>query len=233
VVNACAQLTMGLAFAFVMYTAAAAFLLAFFPEGFAALRAAGRRIAALDAFLLLLMAIGLWHICHQFAALLMDRLHALAVPDIDGPTLVDLPAPAVTAVANAVRSIFSRAAMLAVLALAIRKLPKRWMLIPLVLLAVCASVADDVRTPAEFALEYAVGFVTLASALLFCLWFARNNYLAYVLILGLAALHPAFSELLHSGNSALATQGWAVAAVMLAGLAWALGPGLMRGRLPR
>jgi len=69
----------------------------------------------------------------------------------------------------------------------------------------------------------------MASGLLFRLRFARYNYLACVLILGLAGLHPALSELLHNGNAALATQGWAVAA----GLAWVVGPGLMRGRLPR
>jgi hypothetical protein len=228
VVTTSVVLAMGVAFAFVMYGAAAGFLLSFFPDSVAALRPAPRRAMAVDAGVLLLLAFGLWHICHQLAEVLTDRFHTLAILGVDNPALIGLPAPAVEAVANAVRSIFAQGAMLAVLALAVQKLPKRWMLGPLTLLAVCALVSDEVRTPGEFALEYLLAFAGIACALTFCLWFARNNYLAYAMVLGMAAIHPALAELLHSGNAGLEMQGWAVVAVIAAGIAWAVGPGLVR-----
>jgi hypothetical protein len=77
-------------------------------------------------------------------------------------------------------------------------------------------------------LEYLLAFAGIACALAFCMWFARNNYLAYAMVLGMAAIHPALAELLHSGNAGLEMQGWAVVAVIAAGIALAVGPGLMR-----
>jgi len=46
--------------------------------------------------------------------------------------------------------------------------------------------------------------------------------------LGVMALHPALAELFGNGNAALQMQGWMVAGAMVAGLAWAVGPGLAR-----
>lgn len=129
--------------------------------------------------------------------------------------------------ANVVRAIFTRAALLALIVLAVRKLPKRWMLVPLLLLAVFALVSEDVRTPGEFALEYVLAFVGVACAIAFCVWFARLNYLAYMLVLGMGAVHEAMAELLHSGNAGLETQGWIVLGAVLLGIAWAVGPGLI------
>jgi hypothetical protein len=128
-----------------------------------------------------------------------------------------------------VRSIFTRAAMLAVGALAVRWLPKRWMVAPLALLLAGAMVSEDVRTVGEFALEYLPALVGVACALTFCLWFARRNYLAYLLVLVVGAVYPALAELFHSGNAGLAMQGWMVAAVILLGVAWAVGPGVAGG----
>ena len=96
------------------------------------------------------------------------------------------------------------------------------------LLAVCALVSEEVRTPGEFALEYLLALVGVACAVAFCVWFARMNYLAYVLVLGMGAVISALAELLHSGNAGLEMQGGIVAAAVLAGLAWAVGPGLAR-----
>jgi membrane protease YdiL (CAAX protease family) len=223
-----AVLVMGAAFSYVMYCAAAAFLLSFFPESAGAMRLDQRRAMGLDAILLLLLAIGLWLFCQQTAAVLAGRFHTAAILGVDSPTLIGIPAPALAAVASAVRSVFSRAAILAVLTLLAGKLPKRWMLTPLMLVAVFVTMSDEVRTPGEFALEYAVGLLGIACALTFCIWFARENHLAYLLVLGLTALHPALAELFHSGNAALETQGWIVAAVLIVGIGWAVGPGLMR-----
>jgi hypothetical protein len=133
-----------------------------------------------------------------------------------------------------VQTIFTRAALLALVVLAARKLPKRWMLAPLTLLTVCALVSEEVRTPGEFALEFVVAFVGVACVAVFCVWFARVNYLAYLLVLGMGAVGSALSELLQSGNAGLEMQGWIVAAVMVVGLVWAVGPGLAaaRGQAP-
>jgi len=225
VVTTCVGVAIVVAFAYVMYGAAAGFILSFFPDSMAAFRKV-RRVLAVDAAVLLLLAIGLWHFCYQLAAVLTDRLHALAILDVGSPSLIGLPAPALAAVANVVRAIFTRGALLAVVALAIRMLPKRWMLAPLTLLAVCVLVSGDVRTPGEFGLEYLLAFAGIACALAFCVWFARNNYLAYALVLGMGAVYSALSELLHSGNVGLETQGWVVAAVVASYVAWAVGPGL-------
>jgi hypothetical protein len=227
-VTTCAVLAMGVAFAFVLYGAAVAFLLSFFPDSAAALRAPQRRLLGLDAGALLLLATGLGFLYDRFGALLTDRFPALALLDPGSPSLIGSPAPAVSAVAAALPAIFSRGAILAILALAIQRLPKRWMLAPLMLLAICAAVSDDVRTPGEFALQYVVAFAAIAGALAFCLWCARNNYLAYAVVLGVMALHPALAELFGNGNAALQTQAWAVVAVMAVAIGWAIGPGLAR-----
>ena len=62
----------------------------------------------------------------------------------------------------------------------------------------------------------------------FCRWFARNNYLAYALVLAIMAMRPLVVELLGSGNAGLQMQAGAVVAVALAGVGWAVGPGLAR-----
>jgi len=192
------------------------------------LRLAQRRVLGLDAGLLLLLGIGLWAVSSQVGAIQTDRFHAVALVGVGSPNLIGDPAPAVEAVANAVRSVFARGAILAILALVAQKVPKRWMLAPLALVAIVAMVSDDVRTPGEFALEYVVAFVGVGCALLFCLRFARNNYLAYTLLLAVLALRPALAELLGSGNAGLEMQAWVLVALMAAGVAWAVGPGLVR-----
>jgi len=228
VITTCVVLAMGVVFSYVMYGAASGFLLSFFPESVAALRAPQRRVMAVDAVVLLLLAMGLWHFCQALADVLTDRLHAVAILGVDSPSLIGLPVPAVTAVADVVRALFTRSAILAVLALVMQKLPKRWMLAPLTLLVVCVLVSDEVRTPGEFALEYLLAFAGIVCALAFCVWFARKNYLAYALVLGMGAVHSALAELLHSGNAGLETQGWVVVAVVVVAIAWAVGPGLVR-----
>jgi hypothetical protein len=64
---------------------------------------------------------------------------------------------------------------------------------------------------------------------LFCLCFARKNYLAYALVLWAMALRPALAELFGNGNPALERQGWMVAGALAVSVIWALAPAL-RGR---
>jgi hypothetical protein len=227
-VTAAAGVAIQVAFAYVLYGGAAALVLSFFPESLAAFRPV-RRVLAWDAVVLLLSAIGLWIFCQQVAALLTDRFHAVAFVSAEDPSLIGLPAPALAAVAELVRAIFTRAALLALGVLAVRKLPKRWMLVPITLVGACALVSEEVRTAQEFALEYAVALLGLACVLAFCIWLARRNYLAYVLVLGMGAVHAALTELFHSGNAGLEMQGWMVIAAVAVGLAWAVGPALFQG----
>jgi hypothetical protein len=176
----------------------------------------------------LLLAFGLGILSTQLGTILTDRFHAVALLGAGSPDVIGNPSPAVAAVASAVRSVFGRAAMLAALALLVRRIPKRWMLAPLGLLAAAAMVADEVRTPGEFALEYVLALLAAGCAVAFCVWFARNNYLAYALVLGGMALRPAIVELMGSGNAGLQMQAWAVVAVAVAGVGWAVGPALAR-----
>jgi hypothetical protein len=226
-VTAAVVLAIEVAFAFVLFAAAAALVLSFFPESLAALRQV-RHVLAWDAVVLLLVAIGLWQFWHQSAALLSDRLHALAFVEVDDPSLIGLPLPALTAVIDAIRTIFSRAAILALGVLALRNLPKRWMAAPLVLLLAFVAVSGDVRTPGEFALSYGTALAGLGFTLAFCMWFARRNYLAYLLAFTLSALYPAAAELFQSGNQALAMQGWMVVGAAVLAVAWAVGPALFQ-----
>ncbi|HEX3745302.1 MAG TPA: type II CAAX endopeptidase family protein [Bryobacteraceae bacterium] len=213
-------------FAFAIYGAAVALVLSFFPESTAAFSAA-RRVFAFDALTLLLLAAGLWMMCHQFGAILVDRFHALAFVGVEEPTLVGTPWPAFTAIADVARSIFVRTAMLALGVLAVRMISKRWMLAALVLLAACAMVPGDIRTAGEFAIAYAPALALVVCAAIFCVYFARRNYLAYVLVLAAMAVYPALAELFGSVNAGLAIQGWMVVAAMVLALGWAVVPGLI------
>jgi hypothetical protein len=226
-VTAAVVLAIEVAFAFVLFATAAGLVLSFFPESLAAFQRV-RRVLALDAVVLLLLAIGLWQFWHQLAGLLTERFHALSFVEVDDPSLIGLPVPALTAVIDAVRTIFSRAAILALGVLALRSLPKRWMVAPLVLLLAFVAVSGDARTPGEFALSYGTALTGLAFTLAFCLWFARRNYLAYVLVFTLDSLYPAAAEMFHSGNRALAMQGWIVVGAAVLALAWAVGPSLFQ-----
>jgi len=177
---------------------------------------------------LLLMAIGLSLICREITTALVNGFHTLAILDVDAPTLIGLPAPVLAAIAGVARSVLSQAALVALFALAFSRLRRRWMVGLLALLAACAFVSEEVRTPGEFALEYAIAITGIACALAFCVWFARGNYLAYFAVLTASAFHPAIAELIHSPNSGLVIQGWILAAVLLVILSWTLGPGLTR-----
>ena len=82
---------------------------------------------------------------------------------------------------DAVRAVLFYAAIVATAALVLERLPRRispWLLAPL---APCVLLPLEIRTPGEFGLQYAAALITVAAAVGFCLWFARKNYLAYVL----------------------------------------------------
>ncbi|MGA2267645.1 MAG: type II CAAX endopeptidase family protein [Bryobacteraceae bacterium] len=221
-------LLMTVIFAFLILGAAAALLTSFCPESMAALRAASRRLLGLDAGAALLVAIGLWVFLNQLDAVLADRFHAQALFAIGSPDLIVSHAPALAAVAEAARSLLMNAAILAFIAIVVRKLPKWWMLAPLALAALSVNLSGDIRTPGEFALQYGMALIWGGCAVLFCLCFARKNYLAYALVLWMLALRPAMMQLFGNANPALQMQGWMVAGVLALSVAWAVAPALGR-----
>ncbi len=214
--------------AFLLLSGAAAFLTSFYPEGAAALRARYRRVYGGDAAAAVLAAAGLALLSSRLAAWLMDRFHACALFSISSPDLIASAGPAAAAIAGAVRSTLLRAAIAGALALVWRHLPKRWMRAAAVLAAPFVILPSAIHTPGEFALHYGVALIPVVAAVLFCVCFARENYLAYLLALWMLALQPALAELFGNPNPSLHTQGWIVAAVLAASLAWAVGPAFRR-----
>jgi membrane protease YdiL (CAAX protease family) len=221
-------LLMAVIFMFLMLGAAAALIALFYPESVGALRAANRGLLGLDAGAALLAAAGLAILLNQHDAMLMDHHHAQALFAIGSPNLIVSRAPALAAVATAAMSVLMSAATLALIAIVIKKLPKWWMLALLALAALTVNLSGEIRTPGEFALEYGMAAIWAGCAVLFCLLFARKNYLAYALVLWAMALRPAMTELFGTGNPALERQGWMVAGVLAVTVVWAVAPALRR-----
>ncbi|HEV2446068.1 MAG TPA: hypothetical protein VGS58_09105, partial [Candidatus Sulfopaludibacter sp.] len=222
----CLTVLMAAIFGFLMLGGAAALLTSFFPECTAALRRINRRALGTDAAFALLAAAGLSILLSRLQALLTGRFHALALPAISTPDLISSALPALSALADSVRSVIVMAAVVGVFVLIVRRLPRRGLSIPLGLLAACALLPADVHTPAEFALHYAFACLGIGCAALFCLRIARDNYLAYALVLFAMALRGPLGELFGNGNAALQVQGWIVAAVLALVALWAAAPAL-------
>jgi hypothetical protein len=225
-----AILAMTVIFVFIMMAAAAALLLSLFPQSLAQLRAANRGALALDAVTALTVAVGISVALNQLRGLLFGLFPAQALFSIGSPDLIVSSAPALAALADAVRSTLMTAAGLAVIVMGIRKTPKRWMLVPLAFVALFAMLSPDTHTPAEFALQYGLAFVGAGAYALFCLWFARNNYLAYALALWVMALRTPLAQLFSTTNPALQVQAWIIAAAMALTLVWAAYPAFARKR---
>jgi hypothetical protein len=211
-----------------MGAAAAAIIVTFYPDALPALRRANRAALALDAFVALLAAIGIALALHQFQGILFDRFHAQAVFSISSPDIIASAAPALAALSAAVRGLLTDAALLGLIALLAWQLNRNWMRYAAALLALCATIPGEVRTPGEFLLHYTISLAMAAAGVAFCWFFARRNYLAYALVLWLVALRTPMMQLLGSGNSGLQMQGYLVAAIMAATLIWALAPAFLR-----
>ncbi len=220
---------MSVVFGFLLVGGAAALLTSFYPDCTAAFRAPNRRLLGLDAAVALLAAAGIGLLLHQCEAWLMDRFHAQALFSIGSPDLIVSAAPALAAIANAVRSTIFYGSMVGTVALIARRLPKRWMQLGAGLLAVFVLMPTDIRTPGELAFEYGIALVTGAGMLLFCYRFARNNYLAYAVVLWALSLRGPLGELFGTSLAAMHVQGWIIAAVLAGSVVWAVLPGLTGG----
>ena len=60
--------------------------------------------------------------------------------------------------------------------------------------------------------------------------FARHNWLAYGVVLWVAALRSPLSQLFGNGNASLEAQGWIVAVVLGVSFLWAIAPAFWRPR---
>jgi hypothetical protein len=212
--------------------AAAAIIVTFYPDALPALRRANRAAMALDAFFALLAALGIVLALRQFQAILLDRFHGQAVFSISSPDIIASAAPALAALSAAVRGLLTDAALLGLIALLAWQLNRNWIRFAAALLALCATIPGEVRTPGEFFLHYTISLAMAAAGVAFCWFFARRNYLAYALVLWLVALRTPMMQLLGSGNSALQVQGYLVAAIIAATLIWALAPAFLRRTAP-
>ncbi|MGD0773894.1 MAG: CPBP family intramembrane glutamic endopeptidase [Candidatus Solibacter sp.] len=222
------SLAMSVIFGFLLMGAAAALVVTFYPDAVPALRRENRAATAFDAVAALLAATGIALLVHRFQGILLDRFHAQAVLSISSPDIVASAAPALAALANAVRGLLTDAALLGLLALLAWQLAKPWTRYGAALLALCATLPSEVRTPGEFLLHYAISLAMAGAGMAFCWFFARRNYLAYALTVWLMALRAPLMQLLGSGNRALEMQAWMVAAIMAATLIWAVAPALRR-----
>ena len=222
------SIAMGAIFGFLLMGAAAALIVTYFPDALPALRRANRAAMAFDAIAALLAAAGIGLLLRQFQGILMDRFHVQALFSISSPDIIASAAPALAALSTAVRTLLTNAALLCLLTLLAWQLTRPWMRWAAALLALCATIPGEVRTPGEFILNYVISLALAAGGIAFCWFFARRNYLAYTLVLWLVALRTPMLQLLDTANSALQTQGYLLAAIMLATLAWALAPAFLR-----
>jgi hypothetical protein len=219
---------MSAVFGFLMMAAAVALIASFYPASLAAFRRESRSLLGRDAGIALLAAAGLALLLRQGALLLLDRFHGSALFSIDAPDLIVSALPSLSALSGAFRSVLFDAAALALVALVVARLPRRWMLAPLGLLLTFVQLPVNIRTPGEFALQFSLGCLAVAAAMAFCFWFARGNVLAYALTLWLLALRGPLTELYANGVSGLSVQGAIVAAAMAAGILWVLLPSFRR-----
>jgi hypothetical protein len=165
---------------------------------------------------------------YQFQGMLAERFHARTVLSMGSPDIIASAAPALGAVANGVRGLVLDAALLGLLALMAWQMTKPWMRCAAALLALCATLPNEVRTPGEFLVSYAASLGIAAAGIAFCWFFGRRNYLAYALVIWLTALRAPMMQMLGKGNAGLETQGWLIAGIMAATLIWAVFPALGR-----
>jgi hypothetical protein len=191
-----------------------------------ALRRENRRAMGRDALVALAAAIGLGLIVYQLNALLASVFHAQSLPSISAPEFIASRVPALSAIASAVRSWLMDGAGLALAAMLVMRAAKSKLAIAVALVAAAALLPADVRTPGEFLVHYVGALLAIAALVAFCRWFGRRNWLAYGIVLWVAALRGPLGELFGTGNDALQTQGWIVVAVLAATVLWAVAPSL-------
>jgi hypothetical protein len=206
------------ALGFVLMAGAAGLVSAFHPDMLAAFRAPGRRALALDALAAVAAAAGIGLAGRQLDLLLVSRFHAQALIGIDAPALIASKLPPLAAASGALEGVLLYAAGLTILALVTAR---RTALLGAAALLPFALVSSGIRTPGELALQYGVALVAVAAASAWCFGFARRNYLAYAVVFWAIAFRGPLGQLY--GNTR-PLDFWTTAAVLAAGVLWALLP---------
>src|SRR5262249_17828211 len=178
----------------------------------------------LDALLAAALGVVLLFSVSSIHSILQNRFHAQAVPGSSPPANFALTTPAAAVLVGAAGATLARLAVLALAAYPVSRIRRRWAVLVLGLLVVAAMTPGQVHTPGEFALEGAASLVTMAALVAYCLWVARDNYLAYVLaVWGWVLLREAVG-LLSQPAWELQRQGWLVVAALAVTVAWAVWP---------
>jgi membrane protease YdiL (CAAX protease family) len=213
------QVVVVLIFSLLLATAAAALVAGAFPDVRRAFGSAARRVLARDAAVALAAAAGLFLLVRQIGGALIDHFHAQAVISPSAPTLIATALPALGAASGALQSMLVTAGALVTIVLIVRY--RVWLAYTVAVLLPLVDMPNDVRTPGEWALRYAIHALTLLAAVVFCRWFGRRNYVAYAVFLWCLALSGGLAELY--GNTA-PVHFWILVAIAGAGLDWALLP---------
>jgi hypothetical protein len=214
----------------VVAAASIALLASYFPDAIASLRAGSRRALAGGAVLAFLAAVGLALLARQMELLLTARFPGQASFELAVPGLLVSASPALSALAG-LQGIFAGGAGVAVCALLWRRFRQPWIRLVLGFLAAFAVLPLDIRTAGEFALQYGFALLEVAVPAVFCLVFARGNYLAYALVLAAMAERSPLAELFGNPMPGLAVNGWIVSAILAALFLWVLLPlGAVRER---
>jgi hypothetical protein len=220
-------------FGFLALAAAVALLASCYPASLQIFERKARRILGFDALAALAAVSGIVLLWRTLEALLGARFHALDALSVSTPSLIDSSSPLVAALARAVESVPAMAAAGAAAVLVAKRLKRPWLMFLLGLLVAAAMMPGDVRTPAEFAFGYGGAVLAVALPVAACLLFARDNYLAYALILWTASLWESIADLFANPMRPLQVQGGIVGAVLVLSLIWAAAPGFQREREPQ
>ena len=221
------SLLISVMFAFLVFGAAAALVTSCYPDVLPAMGRKGRGALGLDALFALAAAAGLALVVRQAEMGLAARFHAQALFDVDSERLAATVLPSLSALAS-LREVLINGATLALAAVIFGRLARRWMPLAAGLLAAFVALPLDIRTPGEFALEYGMGLAGIAAVAAFCVFFGRNNYVAYALVLAVWAVRAPLAELFGNPMPGLALQGWIAAAGLGAIVVWAVAPAMGR-----
>jgi membrane protease YdiL (CAAX protease family) len=214
---------------FIALAAGVALILALRPEAPAARRRAGRRLLGVDALCAAGLAVALAAALDRLRWMLIDRFHAEALLSAGPRTMFGTASPAALGIAGACQETLFWLALLVLIAHAAALLRGRAWAVPLAVVAGAAGfVPSTAHTPGEFFLYFGILLAYIAAAFVFVRYFARGNYLAYLLTVWTLALAGRAADLVTQPSGALRFQGGALLAVLLGTLLWAVAPALAR-----
>jgi membrane protease YdiL (CAAX protease family) len=214
---------------FVALACGAALILVLRPDALAVFHRAERRRLGLDAVFAAALAAVSIAALDRLQWLLIDRYHPQALLSVNAQMSYGTAAAALPNLAGACQSALFWLALVALIAHAVRSL-QRWRgaVILAALAAAAAFVPSGVHNGSELSLYYISMLGWLAAAALFVKYFARGNYLAYLLTAWTLALLEKAADLLAQPADALRLQGALLIALLLATLLWAVAPALDR-----